>query len=363
MVVDKLYVQQFRNYESQLLSLSPGMNILYGDNAQGKTNLLEAVYFAAMGGTFKSTADKQMVRLGSQAARVRLRYLTRGVAHINEIILPAAGRKKITCDGLEIKKTSELVGRLKVVLFTPADLELVSGGPAGRRRFMDVSISQLRPRYLYALSRYQKVMEQKNRLLKTGGSGAMLEIWNEELAQTGGMVMWYRKSFLARMGRICAARHREISGGAETLAMAYAPSSPAPQNADMHTLQQELRQELARQGKREALARTCLVGPHRDDIALQVGSLPARQYASQGQQRTTLLTLKLAQMDLFREETGESPVLLLDDIAGELDAHRLGYLFTALCGVQVVVTCTAKEQVKTSGDAAYFQVRGGKIVP
>lgn len=361
MVIDKLFVQQFRNYESQLVNLSPELNIFYGDNAQGKTNLLEAVYFAAMAGTFKNVPDRQMIRIGSPAARVRVRYQARGVQHINEVFLPAAGRKKMICDGLDMKKASELVGRLRLVLFTPADMDLVSGGPAVRRRFMDQSISQLRPRYLYALSRYQKVLEQKNRLLKTGGGESLLDVWNEELAMTGGMVMWYRKSFLARLGKIAAGRHKEISGGAETLHMEYLSSIPMPEEPEMNAFQAALAKELAAQKTRELAAHTSLAGPHRDDVGLAIGTLSARGYASQGQQRTILLTLKLSQMDLFREETGENPILLLDDIAGELDAHRLQYLFGALEGVQVIVTCTAKEQIKMNRGAAAFRVAGGKI--
>ena len=361
MVIDKLFVQQFRNYESQLVNLSPELNIFYGDNAQGKTNLLEAIYLAAMAGTFKNVPDRQMIRIGSPAARVRVRYQARGVQHINEVFLPAAGRKKMICDGLDMKKASELVGRLRIVLFTPADMELVSGGPAVRRRFMDQSISQLRPRYLYALSLYQKVLEQKNRLLKTGGGESLLDVWNEELAMTGGMVMWYRKSFLARLGKIAAGRHREISGGAETLHMEYLASIPMPAEPEMSAFQTALAKELAAQKTRELAARTSLVGPHRDDVGLAIGTLAARGYASQGQQRTILLTLKLSQMDLFREETGENPILLLDDIAGELDAHRLQYLFGALEGVQVIVTCTDKEQIQINRGAAAFRVAGGRI--
>ncbi len=361
MIIDKLFVQQFRNYESQLVNLSPGLNILYGNNAQGKTNLLEAIYCAAMGGTFKNVPDRQMIRIGSEAARVRVRYQARGVQHINEVFLPAAGRKKLVCDGLDVKKASELVGRLRLVLFIPADMELVTGGPAARRRFMDQSISQLRPRYLYALSRYQKVLEQKNKLLKSGGSSGLLDVWNEELAQTGGMVMWYRKSFLTRLGKIAAGRHREISGGAETLHMEYFASIPSPEDKEMKAFQEALRRELEINRNREGIMRASLIGPHRDDVALTIGSLAARGYASQGQQRTLLLTLKLSQMDLFREETGENPVLLLDDIAGELDAQRLGYLFGALDQIQVVVTCTQKEQIKINRSAAAFRVANGRI--
>lgn len=362
MVIDKLFVQQFRNYESQLLEPAPGLTILYGDNAQGKTNLLEAIYFAAMAGTFKNVPDRQMIRIGSDAARVQVCYTAHDVQHTNEVFLPAAGRKKIVCDGLDMKKASELVGRLRLVLFTPADMELVSGGPAVRRRFMDSSISQLRPRYLYALSRYQKVLEQKNKLLKTGeGSSAVLDVWNEELAMTGGMVMWYRKSFLARLGNIAAGRHREISGGAETLHMEYLPSVSVAEDAEMHIYQAALAKSLEEHNNREIAAHTSLVGPHRDDINITIGDLAARGYASQGQQRTILLTMKLSQMDLFREETEENPVLLLDDIAGELDEHRLNYLFDALSGVQVIVTCTGKDQINISRTAAAFHVVNGAI--
>lgn len=178
---------------------------------------------------------------------------------------------------------------------------------------------------------------------------------------TGGMVMWYRKSFLARLGKIAAGRHKEISGGAETLHMEYLASIPMPEEPDIKAFQAALAKELAAQKTRELAAHTSLAGPHRDDVGLAIGTLSARGYASQGQQRTILLTLKLSQMDLFREETGENPILLLDDIAGELDAHRLQYLFGALEGVQVIVTCTAKEQIKMNRGAAAFRVAGGKI--
>lgn len=361
MTIDKLFLQQFRNYRSQLVHLSPGLNIFYGNNAQGKTNLLEAIYCGAMAGTFKTVPDRQMIRIGSDAARVRIRYETRGVQHINEVFIPSLGRKKLLCDGLEMKKASELVGRLRLVLFTPADTELVSGSPSARRRFMDSSISQLRPRYLYALSRYQKVLEQKNKLLKMGGSAAMLDIWNEELAQTGAMMMWYRQSFLDRMRSIASVRHREISGGAETFDMTYLSAVPCETGADKKTLEERLRSALEEQKARECAARISLCGPHRDDIVLNVGDLSARGYASQGQKRTVLLTLKLAQTDLFREETGENPVLLLDDIAGELDEKRLGYLFEAIGKMQVAVTCTQKEQIRARQSAALFHVADGRI--
>lgn len=355
MIIKSIELTNFRNYETLKLEFSDGVNILYGDNAQGKTNILEAIYVSATTKSQKGSKDREMIRLEEEDAHIRM-YLQRdGIEHKIDLHLRKGKTKTAAIDGLAIHKSSELFGLLHVISFSPEDLGIIKNGPAERRRLIDMELCQLDKIYLYDLSNYNKILNQRNALLKQLGTNYnlsdTLSVWDEQLVEYGKKVIDARKRFIAELDAIVGPVHHHLSGGKEQLSIRYEPSIEPEQ----------FMERLVANRERDFYTKTTNIGPHRDDISFYLGALDIRKYGSQGQQRTSALSLKLAEIDLVRKTIKDDPVLLLDDVLSELDRNRQKQLLDSIQEIQTVITCTGLEEFvkeRVHSDRIYHVVKG-----
>lgn len=364
MRVSHLHIKDFRNFDTLHTDLSPGVNILYGDNAQGKTNFLEAVYFCATGRSQRAGSDRELIRFGQREAHLRAEIVREGEdvrvidAHIQQN--ESRSVKGIAIDHLPVKKLNELFGLLLVVIFSPEDLRLIKAGPAERRAFMDMELCQLSPVYYHELRQYHHALKQRNHLLKSMQTNPKLAdtvfVWDEQLCRYGRRIMSFRSAFVRKAGELAADMHARMTGGTEQLAMQYRPHIVNPDDYE-----EKLKKTLPRD---IALGSTGS-GAHRDDILFTVNGADARMYGSQGQQRTAALSAKLAEIDIIREETHREPVLLLDDVLSELDEHRQAFLLSRMGPAQTLLTCTGVEDLITKnaprGDVRILRMENGVL--
>lgn len=361
-----LSLASFRNYESLTFEPSDGLNVLVGRNAQGKSGILEAIYLLATSKSHRTSRDMDMIRLGDPFARV--------VADVNraarndvavEIDLSRAEKKTVKINTVKHAKIGDVVGQLNAVIFSDSDIDMVRGEPSRRRRFLNLEISQTSPQYVYALGRYKRVLDQRNNLLKeikAGQTSAMgLDVWDKQLATYGATVIVRRTEFVGFLAVAAAEIYGNLTDGSEQLEVTYKPnvevgdSEEATANAFAQTL--AARREL------DVIRATTTSGPHRDDLGITINTLTAREYGSQGQQRTAAIALKLAEIQLLRDAAGESPVVLLDDIMAELDESRRQRALDLTAGCQTVVTTTHLSDVSAAmlENATVFEVEAGKV--
>ena len=337
MYIESLELKNFRNYEELSIVLDPGTNILYGDNAQGKTNVLEAVYLCGTTKSHRGSKDKEMIRFEQDESHIRMMVKKDGVSHKIDMHLKKNKAKGIAIDGIPIRKAAELFGIVNLVAFSPEDLNIIKNGPSERRRFMDLELCQLNKVYLQELTSYNKVLNQRNKLLKDigfqPGLTETLDVWDMQLVQYGKEVIRFREEFIGQLNEIICEIHRKLSGGKETLKIVYDPNSGA----------EELEAGLARSRSQDVKQKTTLVGPHRDDIGFYIGDIDIRKFGSQGQQRTAALSLKLAEIELVKKLVRDYPILLLDDVLSELDGERQNHLLSAIDHIQTMITCTGLE--------------------
>ncbi|WP_026263639.1 DNA replication/repair protein RecF [Paenibacillus sanguinis] len=368
MFVKQLTLQNYRNYDTLSLGSFGAVNLLIGRNAQGKTNLLEALFVMALTKSHRTGKDKELISFGQDhaivTAEVEKKY---GTVQL-ELRLSTQG-KKAKINGLEQRKLSDFIGAMNVVMFAPEDLEIVKGTPGIRRRFLDMEIGQVQPSYLYHLQQYQRVLLQRNNLLKQAWNAgpelaAMLEIWNEQLAEHGVKIVKKRKQFIRKLQKWAEHIHEGITGGGETLKLSYLPSFGEAGEEDEAVLLEQFMIKLSQMKDQEIRRGMTLSGPHRDDISFDINGNEAQVYGSQGQQRTTALSLKLAEIELIHEEIGEYPILLLDDVLSELDPYRQTQLIeTFQSKVQTFITATGLESINAGRlqDASIFHVQEGQI--
>ncbi|HIT34014.1 MAG TPA: DNA replication/repair protein RecF [Candidatus Faecousia intestinigallinarum] len=345
MKVDKLYLRDFRNYQESALEFAPGVNLIVGDNAQGKTNLLEALAYLGSGRSFRTQKSGELVRFGGDFAEISGEVTSQGRAQrLRWVVFPAARPRQIYCNGVKKKTAGELSGVLQTVLFCPEDLLVLRAGASARRRLADNALCQLRPNYEAALTEYGRIMEQKNRILKDRFENpALLEIlpeYNARLCRVGALLISYRARFLDALGKAAAGYHAAFSGGGEELTLEYKTVSTVEDPfAPVQALEEALSRHLERHGRAELETAQCLTGPHKDDFICSLSGLPLKTYGSQGQVRTAAISLKLAQRALMERESGETPVLLLDDVLSELDAGRQDFVLNQIREGQVFITC------------------------
>jgi len=336
MHINRVTLGNFRNIAAADIELGGGINVLFGENAQGKTNFLEAVYFCATGRSHRAGRDKELIKMTENEARIALFAENRGNTSQIDMRISREG-KECKLNGLPIRRLGELFGHLSCVMFSPEDLALVKAGPTARRRFMDMELCQLYPAYYHNLRMYYKVLKQRNNLLKElGRSKKQLEtlvVWDEQLAEYGIKIMAHRGRFVEKLSGLSGINQRNITAGREDFAAAYKPNARTEDFAD----------KLAKSRNTDILRGTTSVGIHKDDIEFKINGADSRLFASQGQQRTAALALKLAQIDFIREEKGHPPVLLLDDVLSELDKGRQNYLLEVVSGLQTIITLTGAE--------------------
>ena len=338
MNIRSIELKNFRNYENLEISFDEGTNILFGDNAQGKTNILEAAYMSGTTKSHKGSRDREMIRFGEEEAHLKTVVVRGGREYQIDMHLKKNRAKGIAIDKIPIKKASELFGILNIVFFSPEDLNIIKNGPAERRRFLDSELCQLDRIYLADLTNYNKILAQRNKLLKDmiyrPSLSDTLPVWDMQLIETGKKIIRRRKQFVDELREIVSDIHYRISGGKEELFLKYEP------NIDDIFFEDELSRAKEKDKK---LCQTS-VGPHRDDPLFSIGDVDIRKYGSQGQQRTSALSLKLAEIELVRKSISDTPVLLLDDVLSELDSSRQNYLLNNISDTQTIITCTGLDE-------------------
>ncbi len=367
MTIRSVHLERFRNYRELDARFDERVNVICGDNAQGKTNLLEALAYLSTAASHRARYDRELIEFGQDDARMRAAVHSRGREYTVECTLRRGRRRELVRNGVRLKNASELSEILGTVLFCPEDLDLIRAGAAERRRFLDACICQLRPRYAQALREYKRLYEHKTRILRDWGERPdlldPLDDFSGRMAQCGAVLIHYRAHFVKRLCACAPGLHAACTGGREELGLRYETVSAVldPQAPPREILplllqrQRELREA-------EIRSRQCLTGPHRDDLLVELDGNSARAYASQGQARTAALCLKLASRDVFQQETGSWPVLLLDDVLSELDAHRQEFVLNQIRGGQVFITCCDEHQSLALRSGARFHIRAGELL-
>ncbi|MDD6887883.1 MAG: DNA replication/repair protein RecF [bacterium] len=363
MWISQLQLTNFRNYARLQLQPDAGLCVLTGDNAAGKTNVLESVFLCALGRSHRTSRDAELIREAQQFGVVQLTLHTRGGTRSITCKLAPGERKRLLIDGASLSRSGELLGCLNVVMFAPEDLMLVKGGPAERRRFLDMEISQLKPAYYYTLQQYNAALKQRNALLKEEASvsAGLLEPWDEQLSRLGAAITIERAAFLDELSAIAANVHLKLSGGRETLLLSYQPNLPG---VEPERLAATMRERLFENTERDVYRGSTSVGPHRDDVMMVLDGSDVRVYGSQGQQRTVVLSLKLSELEIIKRLRGETPVLLLDDVFSELDKRRQRMLLEAVQGCQTFITCTHLEELTAAGalQMQVYSVSNGNVI-
>ena len=338
MIIKSIELKNFRNYEELNLNLDGGTNILYGDNAQGKTNILESIYVSGTTKSHKGSRDKEMIRFGENEAHIRTMVEKNQMSYQIDMHLKKNRSKGIAINGVPIRKASELFGVLNMVFFSPEDLNIIKNGPSERRRFLDSEICQLDKIYLSDLTKYNKVLNQRNKLLKDMVFHPDLEntlsVWDMQLISYGRRIISRRRRFVEELNEIVRGIHESISGGREQLTLTYEPDIEEAFFED----------ELNRAKEKDRKYCSTSVGPHRDDISFFIGDIDIRKFGSQGQQRTSALSLKLSEIELVKRCIHDTPVLLLDDVLSELDSNRQNYLLNSIGDIQTIITCTGLDE-------------------
>ena len=334
MLVKSLKLKNFRNYDLLDLEFDSTTNIFYGDNAQGKTNILESIYLTGTTKSHRGTKDRDLIKFGQEEAHIETVVEKRGVPFKIDIHLKKNSPKGIAINKIPIKKASELFGIINIVFFSPEDLNIIKNGPAERRRFIDLELAQLDKVYLNDLSNYNRIVNQRNKLLKDMFDRKdlfeTLDVWDLQLVKFGNKVIERRKLFIKQMNDIIGNVHEKLTGGKENLKLIYEPGMK----------NDNFEEALLKNRERDLRMKSTSVGPHRDDICFLSGNLDIRKFGSQGQQRTAALSLKLAEIELVKQEVKDTPILLLDDVLSELDKHRQNYLLDSINDVQTLITCT-----------------------
>lgn len=357
MIVKSLALSNFRNYENLTMDFADGLNILYGDNAQGKTNILEAIYVCGTTRSHKGSKDRELIKIGEEESHIRMFVEKEGLEHKIDMHLKKNKAKGAAVDGVPIRKSSDLFGLVHFVFFSPEDLNMIKDGPSERRRFLDMELSQIDKVYLHHLGKYNKALLQRNNLLKQLGYEKdlldTLSIWDEQLVTYGGYLIQERDRFIEELNEMIRPIHKKLTGGREEIRLIYEPNVGKDQFAE----------KLLRSRDRDLYQKATLTGPQRDDISFLVNDCDIRKYGSQGQQRTAALSLKLAEIGLVKRVRKDNPVLLLDDVLSELDRNRQNYLMESIDDIQTILTCTGLEELVQGKKELHriYQVKSGTV--
>ncbi|MDP4147057.1 MAG: DNA replication/repair protein RecF [Bacillota bacterium] len=361
MYIKYLHLINFRNYEELNIELYKGINIFIGDNAQGKTNILESIYYGSLGKSHRASKDKDLVNWNKREAYVQLYVSKNRLDKKIEIKVFREGKKGINVNSIKLKKISELFGVLNVVMFSPEDLKIVKESPGHRRRFLDIELCKLNTNYYYNLVQYNKVLEQRNTVLRNCRSNdlGMIDIYDVQLSKFGGTVIDYRIDYINKLKEKSQVIHGDITSNKEKIDFKYITDVK-----EGSSTKDELYRLLELNRKKDMEKRITSIGPHRDDFSISINGIDTRSFGSQGQQRTAILTIKFASLHILKEQTGEFPVLLLDDVLSELDLNRQKYIMNSISEVQTVITCTGISDIKSylNTDIKVFNVKDGNVI-
>lgn len=358
MIVKSLELKNYRNYNELSMDFAKGTNLLYGDNAQGKTNILEAIYLGATTKSHRGSKDREIIQFHENESHIRIQYEKQEIIHQLDMHLKKSRAKGVAIDRMPIRRSGDLLGQIPVIFFSPEDLKIVKNGPSERRKFLDIELSQMEPLYLYQLTNYNKILMQRNNLLKQirfqKDLMDTLEPWDIQLVKYGSEIIRYREKFIKHLNKTIQQIHKKLTGGKEHMLLTY----------DRNVAYDEFLTEIGRKREKDLKYSTTNAGPHRDDLGFMVNDIDIRKYGSQGQQRTAALSLKLAQIQLVKEVMKESPILLLDDVLSELDSSRKIYLLESIKSTQTIITCTGLDEFidQHLPIERMFQIKAGKIV-
>ena len=362
MFIKNIELHNFRNYGELGMEFHPNVNLILGNNAQGKTNLLESIYVCSMGKSFRTAKDSEMILFGEEFGRVKVEAQKDYYDTSVELIFTRDSRKSAKVDGVKIKKSSQLLENLYMVIFSPEDLRIVKDEPEKRRKFIDRELCQLRPKYYEDLSNYKKVLLQRNAYLKERDvDPSILDLWDMQLARYGASIMMMRADFVKKLDKISRGIHGAITNGGENLQLKYVPNVELASTAA--ELEERYYHVLRSAYENDMRQRTTTKGPHKDDLEFFIDGISVRSFGSQGQQRTSALSIKLAELSLIKEETGEEAILLLDDVMSELDLQRQEFLVKSLSEIQMFITTTEiPEKLKeTLPEGKTFYVSAGSV--
>jgi DNA replication and repair protein RecF len=369
MYITELELRNYRNYDTLNMTFENKVNVILGENAQGKTNVMESIFVLAMAKSHRTSNDKDLIRWDEEYAKIKGRIQKYSSSVPMELVISKKG-KKAKYNHIEQRKLSQYVGNMNVVMFAPEDLHLVKGSPQVRRRFIDMEIGQVSPVYLYDIGQYQKILQQRNHYLKQlqlrkATDDTMLEVLTEQFTQVSAKIIQKRFEFVKMLEEWAKPIHTGISRGLETLEIVYKPSLDVSDELDWSTMIKRFEEKFALIKKREIERGVTLVGPHRDDLQFLVNERDIHTFGSQGQQRTTALSVKLAEIELIHSEIGEYPILLLDDVLSELDDYRQSHLLNTIQGkVQTFVTTTSIDGIdhQTLKEASTYSVEAGHML-
>ena len=354
MYISKIKLKNFRNYEEQEINFNKNINILYGDNAQGKTNILEAIFLCAMGKSFRNKKDQELIKFDENNALIETEF--NKIDRDGKIKIEIGEKKIISINGIKAKKLSEILGNINIVIFSPDDINILKNGPSGRRKFLDIMISQLRPLYVYNLNLFLKTLEQRNNYLRQikfeKKSEEMLDIWDEKLAEYAEIVFNYRKEFIEKIINKINNIHKEITNNKEEIKIKYISD---------FTNKEQFLENLKKSREIDILKGFSTKGIHRDDFILSINNKQVNIYGSQGQHRTAILSLKMAELQIVYDEIGEYPILLLDDFMSELDKSRINNFIKKINNIQVIITCTDIIEIDNL-EKNVFNVKNGKVI-
>ena len=354
MWIKNIKLNNFRNYNELNINLGKNINIFYGENAQGKTNIIESIFLCSMGKSFRTNKDKELIKIGKEKSIIEIEF--QKIDRDGKIKIELSRKKNIYINNIKIKKLSELLGKVNIVIFTPDDIEIIKGSPQNRRRFLDIMISQLRPNYMHILSMYIKTIEQRNNYLKQikelNKDENLLDIWDEKISEYASKIYTYRKEFIEKIIKKIKKIHYEITQGKEEIDIEYLS------NCENRKKYLEL---LKQRRKLDIIKGYTTKGIHRDDFIIYINGKELNTYGSQGQQRTAILSLKLSELNIIYDEIGEYPILLLDDFMSELDNLRRSNLLRNINNTQVIITCTDKLTLENL-DYLEYNVQEGKII-
>lgn len=353
MNVKKIELNNFRNYEKQEIILDKNINIIYGNNGEGKTNILESIFVCALGKSFRTNKEKELIKIGENYAKINIDFEKED--RQGNIKINLENKKNIFLNDVKLNKTSELLGNIYVVLFNPDDINILKQGPANRRRFLNIMISQLRPNYVHILNNYMKILEQRNTYLRQikyeNKKIDLLEIWDEKLSELGEKIYLYRKDFIEKIILKINKIHQKITNKKEIIKIIY-NSNCKDKKIFLEKLKENRTIDIQK-------GYTTL-GIHRDDFSIFINDKLVNIYGSQGQQRTVIISLKLSELEIIYDEIGEKPILLLDDFMSELDKNRREYLLNNIIDNQIIITCTDK--LNLENNAKFFKVENGKVL-
>ena len=334
MFVESIELNNYRNFDSLKVEFSPGVNIFFGDNAQGKTNLLESIYVSGTLRSHRGSRDKELIRFGEDEAHIRLFFRKDSLSHRLDVHLKKNKSKGVAVDGVPVRRSGELLGMMHIVFFSPEDLNIIKNGPGERRRFLDLELCQLDKIYLTDLASYNHIVNQRNKLLKDlsvqPSLKDTLDIWDIQMAEYGRKIIDKRSEFIKELNETVRKIHGNLTGGLEELNVIYEPDCTA----------EKLESTICANRERDMRMRLTSAGPHRDDLCVMANGIDIRKYGSQGQQRTAALSLKLSEIYIVKRKIKDTPVLLLDDVLSELDSSRQNYLLDSISDIQTLITCT-----------------------